>query len=247
MSQARPIHIGELVSWPLHVLFVAVAVVASWLFLQILPDLPDRVPTHWNGRGEPDGWGSPHGGWMMLGIMVLDYGIVWVAAATSLRRPDSAEFDTHREAFVQTRRLAVRMLEWMLLGCNVAFAVLWVGTASAGLSGRDPSGPPGIVLFLVVLAAAIILPIAIFARLIHQATLELYEIGGVDAVGSRPDRWKAKGMIYYAPDDPAVWVPKLIGTGYTLNFARPAAWLLLVLLLFGPLVVVALIIIAAGE
>ncbi|MBX6342828.1 MAG: hypothetical protein IRY97_10250, partial [Thermomicrobiaceae bacterium] len=35
------------------------------------------------------------------------------------------------------------------------------------------------------------------------------------------------GFIYYNPDDPALMVPKRFGVGWTLNFARPAAWIFL--------------------
>ncbi|MGC4106188.1 MAG: DUF5808 domain-containing protein [Thermomicrobiales bacterium] len=44
--------------------------------------------------------------------------------------------------------------------------------------------------------------------------------------GTADAHWKL-GMIYYNPDDPALWVEKRFGIGYTTNMARPAAWLLL--------------------
>lgn len=46
-----------------------------------------------------------------------------------------------------------------------------------------------------------------------------------------PDRcWRA-GMFYVNPNDPAVLVEKRFGIGYTLNFGRPAAWLLMAFIL----------------
>jgi hypothetical protein len=46
-----------------------------------------------------------------------------------------------------------------------------------------------------------------------------------------PDHKWLIGMIYANADDPAVWVETRYGVGWTLNFARLASWLLLVLLL----------------
>ncbi|HEV2387163.1 MAG TPA: DUF5808 domain-containing protein [Candidatus Acidoferrales bacterium] len=46
--------------------------------------------------------------------------------------------------------------------------------------------------------------------------------------------WKA-GMFYANPKDPALFVSKPSGLGYTVNFARPAGWAVLVALLLGPL------------
>ena len=38
--------------------------------------------------------------------------------------------------------------------------------------------------------------------------------------------WKA-GMFYYNPDDPAIFVSKRVGIGYTMNFANKMSWLVM--------------------
>ncbi len=39
--------------------------------------------------------------------------------------------------------------------------------------------------------------------------------------------WKA-GIFYFNPDDPAIFVSKRVGIGYTMNFANKMSWLVLV-------------------
>jgi uncharacterized membrane protein len=52
-----------------------------------------------------------------------------------------------------------------------------------------------------------------------------------------PDRaWKVGGLFYFNPNDPAIWVEKRIGFGYTLNIGNPAAWLLVVAMMVVPMV-----------
>jgi hypothetical protein len=51
------------------------------------------------------------------------------------------------------------------------------------------------------------------------------------------DRW---GLFYVNAEDPDLWVPKRSGLGWTLNFARPAAWWLLGLLLLPAVLALAL-------
>ena len=47
-----------------------------------------------------------------------------------------------------------------------------------------------------------------------------------------PDRaWKLGGLFYYNPKDPAVWVEKRFGFGYTLNIGNAGAWLLIGMML----------------
>ena len=43
------------------------------------------------------------------------------------------------------------------------------------------------------------------------------------------------GVFYRNPDDRRLWVPKITGLGWTLNFAHPAAWPILIALLLPPL------------
>jgi uncharacterized membrane protein len=56
-------------------------------------------------------------------------------------------------------------------------------------------------------------------------------------IGDRtPDRYWKLGVFYFNPDDSAVLVEKRFGLGYSLNFARPTAWIILLLLLMAPLI-----------
>lgn len=47
--------------------------------------------------------------------------------------------------------------------------------------------------------------------------------GGTTAVND--DRYWKLGFVYYNPNDPALFVEKRMGIGWTVNFARPAAWM----------------------
>jgi uncharacterized membrane protein len=51
----------------------------------------------------------------------------------------------------------------------------------------------------------------------------------------------AGGAFYYNPNDPALMVEKRVGYGWTFNFAHKLSWIILALLLVGPLVVILLV------
>jgi hypothetical protein len=62
------------------------------------------------------------------------------------------------------------------------------------------------------------------------------------------DKVKGYGPVLYRnPDDPRLWVPKLFGPGITLNFARPAAWVILIAILIPPLAAAAIAIVLASR
>jgi uncharacterized membrane protein len=53
--------------------------------------------------------------------------------------------------------------------------------------------------------------------------------------------WKAGGLLYFNPRDPAIWVEKRIGFGYTLNMGNPRAWLLIAGMMLAPMIVARLL------
>src|SRR5262249_52961286 len=59
--------------------------------------------------------------------------------------------------------------------------------------------------------------------------------GSAVPIGDRTPDWKL-GIFYFNPDDSAVLVEKRFGLGYSLNFARPTAWIIVLLALMAPLI-----------
>ncbi|HZJ53200.1 MAG TPA: DUF5808 domain-containing protein [Myxococcaceae bacterium] len=55
-----------------------------------------------------------------------------------------------------------------------------------------------------------------------------------------------RGVLYVNPADPRLVVPKRSGLGWTFNFARPSAWVLLSVLLLAPLLFVAVAVLGAS-
>ena len=55
----------------LRLISLALMVYSYFLVRIRLPELPQRIPTHFNAAGEADGWGSPDVLWTLLGAQVL--------------------------------------------------------------------------------------------------------------------------------------------------------------------------------
>ena len=99
-----------------------------------------------------------------------------------------------------------------------------------------------------VIALLLLFPVLVLVAMVVLARLEQGG-SGVPAGNEMPsatstvpvgDRtqdnyWKL-GVFYFNRDDPAVLIEKRFGLGYTLNLARPATWIIMLLLLMGPLV-----------
>ena len=65
-----------------------------------------------------------------------------------------------------------------------------------------------------------------------SAAKQMREIAGPGSIESTaPTEGLIAGLIYYNKDDPAVWVEKRVGVGWTLNFAQPTSCIMMILLI----------------
>jgi uncharacterized membrane protein len=103
--------------WPLWLLLAAALVAAVVLY----PSLPDRIPTHWNVRGEVDRWGSR---------AVGTFGLLGVNAGLYLSLLLLPLADPRRENYLKFRS-TYRILRSML----VVFMTLIWGIALAAAKG----------------------------------------------------------------------------------------------------------------
>ncbi|MBW4040065.1 MAG: DUF1648 domain-containing protein [Acidobacteria bacterium] len=179
---------------------------ALWLRLH-WNQIPQKFALHWNAMGAVDRWGtrSFEGvyGTLIAGAMtllMLTLGAMFIARVSGPLRS-------------QRRRALVPMAatSWLLAG---VFCFL-------GLRPVLRLAPH------VMTIAGAMYGLAIFALVLWQLKRsELAPFSKSEApYDSTPDsKWHA-GIIYFNAADAAVLVPKRFGWGWTLNFARPAAWM----------------------
>ena len=179
-------------------------------FVRLLPSLPDPVPTHYDALGRINGWTSK--GllpWIIFGLpLALWLLMLVVGAVTSRLTKDPVK--ARLQSFHPLRGL-------MAVGvCGVMGATLLIPTRGLGVMQG------AVAVLLVCLFAGIFILVRDTARLLKDAP---------DASNYR------YGVFYNNPQDPRLWVEKRIGVGWTLNFARPAAWWMMALVLL-PVVLV---------
>jgi uncharacterized membrane protein len=220
--KARPVRpVGGWVGQAGPFLLLALAALCLWCRWDAIPQ---RFPIHWDLFGRPNGWAikrwrSVFGSVLLGTLYCLLLGLMMNGIARGVRRIHSSGTDGESESrFLRLMLLMVLVLEYWLAAL-VGFAVFL---------------PPALLTIFIILGLVVIVAVVVVAVRSGQggwrlrAAMLASPAGQHAPAGDRtPDEcWKG-GVIYYNPADPAVWVEKRFGIGWTFNFGNPRAWFLM--------------------
>jgi uncharacterized membrane protein len=98
--------------------------------------LPDRIPTHFDAAGEPNGWGSPNTLWLLPVIGAAIYLLITVISQFPSTFKYSVQVTEENRARLQ--EVTLDMLAWLKAELVGLFAVLqwWMIQAARSSHGR---------------------------------------------------------------------------------------------------------------
>jgi uncharacterized membrane protein len=173
--------------------------------------MPAQIAIHY-GLSGPDAWTAKTAAGVIGSVMsnVLLTGILLLAVLYTRRAPASVRGNPEAapEMF-RYRKMMVLTLIFAGLFSQAIFLVLMIANFTA-----MPAFLMNLLLaLLLILVAALFF---IYFRFVRRKKPK-------GRIIDDDTRW-IFGMLYYNPSDPAVFVEKRMGIGYTLNFARPMSW-----------------------
>ena len=176
-------------------------------------DVPERFPVHWGADGQPNGWAtrSFHGvyGPVLMALFMNAFCVLLAVVLLRLSRNTTM------------RHVTVTMV----------LLVMYPLSFSLGMVALLP-----LVAFPMWLIPAVTL--AFVGGLVVWSARKIIAPSSRDVVPEpRSDAYWKAGLFYYNPEDPAIFVSKRVGIGYTMNFANKMSWLVLaglVLVLLAP-------------
>jgi uncharacterized membrane protein len=205
---------------------------AIWLYLH-WDEIPEVFPVHWGANGQPNGWAirsfaGVYGPLLVGAALCALMGLLAYAMPrwSRLIRVGGAAGEGERRFRLVFVSIVVAT-EYFL-----ALTFMWVGLLPLS---QKQSGPPGFVPMLVFALAFTVIIIVLMMRF-GQGGTRLAGSAGAGAgamapVGDRtPDKYWKLGLIYINRDDPALFVEKRFGIGFTLNFGHPGVWVFLAVL-----------------
>ncbi|MGH7993843.1 MAG: DUF5808 domain-containing protein [Limisphaerales bacterium] len=225
--------------------FVILGVIGLGLWLQ-WDNIPARIPIHWGGGGRPDGWAakspaSVFGSTAIGALACLLLAGLWSAMVRGVRRIHSSGQRAIREARF------LRAISLFVLGTEYWMASL-MGLLSLAALRANLEAPLTGFWFIFLGQTLLIAAVFLIAYRAGQGGWRwgLAGQGGTlkaddPPVGDRtPDACWKLGLFYFNQEDPALFVEKRFGVGWTLNFANPRSWLVIGAVLFFILAVLGL-------
>jgi uncharacterized membrane protein len=175
--------------------------------------IPDRWARHWDIQGRPNGWSKR----TVKGV----YGPLMIGAAAIALMAGIIAVTWFGARQRQAREQTIKIMAVSA----VLQAVVFSGVALMPVLANGPPSPG-------FLAAVLLTPL-----LIILWSVKARGDAGAEPVEPTPnERWHW-GVIYYNPDDAAIFVEKRDGFGYTVNFGNRLAWVVLAaMVLIGPAV-----------
>ncbi|MCL6517945.1 DUF5808 domain-containing protein [Alicyclobacillus sp.] len=234
VADTRPRRTPSL-AWAIPSLAILAVVIAIGIWRY--PVLPDRFPTHFGLDGTPDQWStksilSAFGILIPQVLLFLISLLVHISLRAARTDVDPEDPDTSWTLQSLQRRRWIRAT-WgscalAQIGLGLAALLLW-GMLGPATGWTVFALPFGILIGVIVPWLAVLIrpgkaPEAGYGT--HRVSASAP--GMAPAVHRDDDDHWIGGALYYNPDDPAWMVPKRFGIGWTLNFARPGAWLVLI-------------------
>lgn len=179
--------------------------------------IPAVFPIHWNFAGEPNGWDHR----TVSGV----YQPIWIGCAVV--------------AILMLMRLLLRYVagaqnDRRLSGVSLIYTAILISMAFTQvallplLTSASPENKSVLILVMLMGWGALILSILLVSLWIFRQHRSRKQVEPYD--GTLDGCWRA-GIFYFNPSDRAIFVPKRFGMGYSLNFAHPVSWLVMVGLL----------------
>lgn len=202
---------------------VAIIVMDVMLGMKAYPNLPEQIPMHFDQLGRPDRWSEKS----IWSFFALPFNLVWVTALMffsyriigwskqELRADDPEASLKQQSAFRRRWSGFIVFLNILICGLMSFYFLKTLQMIHPG-----PGLTMGISIGFTVLMLGATLVIA-FQTGQGGSRIRVPEKSGKTGITDRnDDRYWKWGLIYYNPDDPAMFVEKRFGIGWTNNFAN---------------------------
>jgi hypothetical protein len=197
--------------------------------LALYARIPESLPFHWNLAGQVDNWVDKS--WATVEamplLMAFVTGMMMVFSLVLRSVKQEINPENPGRSVAQNRLFRLRWSKYLLASAVAIDLVFTV--VNLNILNLVPLSPSLMLALMFGLAAlTMVYTLILTARDGQGGSYILVPDDGQSAGAPRDDdgfyKW---GLFYVNPDDPALWVEKRYGVGWTLNFGNRRSWLVM--------------------
>ncbi|KGR77034.1 DUF1648 domain-containing protein [Ureibacillus manganicus] len=228
----------EMLPWYVHILPMIITVGLIIYTVMNYELLPDNIPTHWGPTGEPDAFTAktPFTAIQMPGMLLLmQFMFIGIHIAT---KKSGIKLSATNATASKKRQLGMRKYtSWLMFFVIFAVTILFTFFQLTTIHPNLFEGTSMQMIIPFGFLAIILIATIIFSIKIGRSDKENDPIIEGDITDIDEDRYWKGGLVYFNRNDPSIFVEKRFGIGYTLNFANPLGYLIILL----PLLIIILV------
>lgn len=209
-----------------NVVYVPIALVTLVIGLALYPSAPDLVPTHFDFAGNVNQW-TPKGPALIAFPLLFE---VFMAACFIFSHwmtiRSKKDIDPARPAISAYAYGAFARAECILLlvGGSVLTAVLGIVMTLMMTEVLSLFVTMALIIVVTLIFVGAVIAVSVVYGQSGSRLVKRLEENG-DIIADNDEHWKA-GIFYWNKDDASLFLPKRFGVGWTMNWARPATWVI---------------------
>lgn len=199
--------------------------------------LPDQIPTHWGANGKADAFTvktpvSAVSLMLVLLLMQVMFLGIHFGTKNSGIKLSAAATDASRARQLTLRKYSSWFMFLITFLLTMMMSFFQLTTIHPAIFSDSAMFTVPLVFLIVILVGTII-----FAIKVGRADKQNFEETNDKITDLDEDSYWKGGIIYFNKNDPSIFVEKRFGIGWTLNFANPLGYLIVI----GPLILILLI------
>src|ERR1044071_860179 len=243
-SALKTRHLSDYTNLALEIAIVLLTLAPVLVLVYYYPQLPERIPTHWNWNGEPEEWAnkSYYAVFSVAAMLVYMQGLILVIkhGLLGVKMTLPAE---HAETYLRLKEASLAMTIRFMDQMRLLLCILLGGLATnVAFTAVERLRFLSRAVTIAVWASGLLMFVAIAAAIYRFYKIDRRlksEVGRVYVQRQRDaTHWYLGGLIYFNREDPALWVEKLVGWGYTCNMGNKWVYVYIAIMIGVPVMLV---------
>ena len=219
----------EMLPWPFFVAPMGITVFLIVFIWLNYDRMPNNLAVHWGPSGAADGWvEKTYFTVLSLPIVMLMMQCMMWGIIDSIKRSAIKVSVHHQEVSVENQLKSRKFASWLVMLISYGMTVLMTGLQLSNIYPELSGGKkllPLMILFLVIVLSGVLM----LVWKMRKGRLNYIDNASLGVTDVDEDRYWKGGLIYVNREDPSIFVEKRFGVGWTMNFANPRGYIVVIL------------------